>query len=69
VKSSQPSFSTGGDSTGLVQVATTCPPSQIKGKDGPFVGGATGEQSVTVALVKSGPGSCLLDGYPRVRLS
>ena len=44
--------------------APTCPPGHIEAKDGPFVGGASGEQSMTIALVNSGPGSCVLDGYP-----
>ena len=48
--------------------APSCPPSHIQAKDGPFVGGATGEQSMTIALVNSGPGTCMLSGYPRVRL-
>ena len=48
--------------------APTCSPSQIKAGDGPFVGGAMGEMSLTIVLVNSGPGPCVLDGYPQVRL-
>lgn len=48
--------------------APACPPSHMKVEDGPLVGGATGEMSMTIVFVNNGPGPCMLDGYPGVRL-
>ena len=47
--------------------ALTCPPSRVQVGDGHQLGGATGERAMTFALVNSGPGTCMLDGYPQVR--
>ena len=49
-------------------IAPSCAPSHIKAANGPFVGGASGEMSMSVILVNSGPGPCSLDGYPQLRL-
>src|ERR1019366_2626025 len=48
--------------------APACSPRHIKAANGPFVGGASGEMSMTITLVNSGPGPCWLDGFPKVRL-
>ena len=48
--------------------ATTCLPGQIKAGTGPEIGGASGEAALAVTLRNEGPGSCVIDGYPRVRL-
>ena len=47
--------------------APACSPRHIKAANGPFVGGASGEMSMTITLVNSGPGPCWLDGYPKLR--
>ena len=48
--------------------APTCPPSHLKVGIGPLVGGATGQRAMSIALTNSGPGTCMLYGYPLVRL-
>jgi hypothetical protein len=48
--------------------APTCPPGHMRVATGPLVGGATGEMSMTIVLANNGPSTCVLDGYPEVRL-
>jgi hypothetical protein len=52
----------------VAPAARVCSPGQIKAANGPFVGGAMGEMSMTITLLNSGPGACWLDGFPKVRL-
>lgn len=52
----------------VAPAARACSSRQIKAANGPFVGGASGEMSMTITLVNSGPGPCWLYGYPRLRL-
>jgi len=47
--------------------APICPPDQIEAENGPEISPMTGERAMSIALVNSGPGTCMLDGYPRVR--
>lgn len=48
--------------------AGTCLPSRIKVGNGPPIGGAIEERSLSLTLTNRGPAPCVLDGYPRVRL-
>jgi len=48
--------------------APICPPDQIEAENGPEISPMTGERAMSIALVNSGPGTCMLDGYPRVRM-
>jgi len=52
----------------ITPAAPTCAPTHMKVGNGPFVGGAMGEMSMTITLVNSGPGHCVLDGYPKLRM-
>jgi len=48
--------------------ASRCLPGQIKAGNGPRIGGANEEGSLSLTLTNRGPAPCVLDGYPRVRL-
>ena len=50
------------------QTSATCLPSQISASNGPQVGGASGERSLSIILTNQGTTPCILDGYPHVRL-
>ena len=47
---------------------SSCMPAQIEARQGHQVGGATGEGAMLITLSNRGPGPCVLDGYPQVRL-